>query len=57
MVGDHTRDILAGKRAKLTTILVKTGYGGKDGKHDVCPDYVMRNLSSAVTIIKKHAKT
>jgi len=53
-VGDHTRDILAGKRAGLTTILVETGYAGKDKHHDVQPDFVARNLAAAVKIIKKH---
>lgn len=56
MVGDHTRDILAGRRARLKTILVKTGYGGKDGKHDVEPNFLARNLEEAVRIIKQHAK-
>lgn len=53
MVGDTTRDILAGKRARLKTILVKTGYGGEDGYHkNVKPDYVAKNLLEAVRIIK-----
>ena len=51
MVGDSTRDILAGKRAKLTTILVKTGYKGKDGKYNVKPDFLAKNLNGAVRII------
>lgn len=56
MIGDSTRDILAGKRAGLKTILVKTGYGGKDGKYSVKPDFVSKNLMEAVSIIKKNAK-
>ncbi|MDO8664767.1 MAG: HAD-IIIA family hydrolase [Candidatus Liptonbacteria bacterium] len=56
MVGDRTADILAGKRAGLKTILVKTGYAGKDGKHKIEPDFVAKNISCAVEIIKKHAK-
>lgn len=57
-VGDMMWDILAGKRAGVTTILIKTGYGGKDGKLavDVVPDYTAKNLYDAVRIIKKHAK-
>lgn len=54
MIGDSTRDILAGKRAKLTTILVQTGYKGKDGKYDVQPDFVARNLGDAVKIVKTY---
>jgi mannose-1-phosphate guanylyltransferase/phosphomannomutase len=56
MVGDRTVDILAGKRAGATTILVKTGAAGKDGKYDVKPDFIARNLVQAVNIAKKHAK-
>jgi len=56
MVGDSTRDILAGKCAGLKTILVKTGYGGKDGKYSVKSDFVSKNLMEAVSIIKKNAK-
>lgn len=56
MVGDSTRDILAGKRAKLKTILVKTGYAGQDGKYEVKSDFITGNLSEAIKIIKKHAK-
>ena len=55
MVGDSTRDTLAGNRAKLTTILVQTGHGGKDiwqfkGK----PDYIAHNLTDAARYIKIH---
>lgn len=50
-VGDTTSDILTGKRAGLTTVLVKTGYGGKDGKHNVKPDFVAKNLEDAVRLI------
>jgi len=53
MIGDSTRDILAGKRAKLKTILVKTGYAGRDGKYKVKPDFVAKDLHTAVKIIKK----
>jgi len=57
MVGDSTRDILAGNRAGLKVILVKTGHGGKDiwqfkGK----PDFIVDNLSAAVKIIKNFPK-
>ncbi len=56
MVGDSTRDILAGKRAGMKTILVKTGYAGKDRKYDVKPDFTATDLNKAVGIIKKHVK-
>jgi len=51
LAGDSTRDILAGKRAGLTTLLLETGYGGKDGKYVVRPDYRARDLRAAVRII------
>ena len=53
MVGDSTRDILAGKKAKMRTILVKTGYAGKDGKYNVKPDFVAKNLMQAAKIIER----
>lgn len=56
MIGDSTRDVLAGERAGLRTILVKTGYAGKDGKYKIQPDFFVKNLSKAVEIIKKYAK-
>jgi histidinol-phosphate phosphatase family protein len=48
MVGDTTSDILAGKRAGLRTILVKTGYAGRDFKYDANPDFVAHDLANAV---------
>lgn len=55
-VGDSTRDILAGKSAGLKTILVSTGYGGKDGVYKVEPDRTANNLKEAVEVIKKWQK-
>ena len=51
MIGDHTRDILAGSNVGLSTILVKTGHAGKDKKYMVEPTNITDNLSSAVNII------
>jgi mannose-1-phosphate guanylyltransferase / phosphomannomutase len=53
MVGDHTRDILSGKNAGVTTIMVATGHGGKDGANEVTADYDAKDLLAAVGIIKK----
>lgn len=55
MVGDSTRDMFTGKKAGLRTILVKTGYAGKDGKYAVKADFVAKNLSAAVKIIKQQS--
>ena len=52
LVGDRTADIAAGNRAGLKMILVKTGYAGKDGKHEGKPDFTARNLKEAVEMIK-----
>ncbi len=51
MVGDATTDILAGQRAGCTTILVKTGFGGSDGKAVVEPDHIAADLPAAVDLI------
>lgn len=56
MVGDTTSDILAAKRAGLRSILVKTGYAGRDFKYDVSPDFIANNLENAVDwILNGHA--
>ncbi len=55
LIGDRTVDVMAGKKAHVRTILVKTGFGGKDGIFDVSPDFIAKDLSAAVRIIKKHA--
>ena len=50
-VGDTTSDILAGKRAGLRNVLVKTGEAGLDGKHNVEPDFVSKHLEAAIELI------
>lgn len=56
MVGDTTADVLAGKRAGLRTILVRTGFSGRDYKYDVEPDFVANDLAGAVEwILHGHA--
>lgn len=53
-IGDMTQDILAGKRAKMKTILLtNSGHKGNDGKFDAKPDYKEPTLSSALTMIYK----
>ena len=54
IVGDRTADILAGKRAGLKSILVKTGHGGRDKKYPVTADFQAKNLYRAVDIVKKY---
>jgi D-glycero-D-manno-heptose 1,7-bisphosphate phosphatase len=55
VVGDATTDILAGIRAGCSTILVKTGFGGKDGKAVAEPNAVVEDLSAAVDLILETA--
>ncbi len=57
MVGDMTFDIAAGNKAGVKTILVKTGYGGKDGKYEGKPDFVVKNLKEAAQIVYKNLTT
>jgi len=51
MVGDATTDILAGQAAGCLTILVETGFAGKDEKAKAVPDYVAVDLGAAVDLI------
>jgi histidinol-phosphate phosphatase family protein len=47
MIGDTTSDVLAGQRAGLRTILLRSGYGGSDKKYSVEPDFVADNMMDA----------
>ena len=49
MIGDSERDIIAGKNAGLTTILVKTGKNIQNIKQK--PDFILDNLKVAVDYI------
>ena len=51
IIGDSTQDIEAGNRLDMKTVLVKTGYGGCDNKHQVEPDMSADNLFDAITNI------
>jgi len=51
LVGDSTRDIQTGANAGCRTILVRTGYAGRDGTYDVTPDFVADDLAAAADII------
>lgn len=54
MVGDMSTDIGAGRSAGVKTILVETGFGGKDGKCDAKPDITVADFSAAVDYILSH---
>lgn len=52
IIGDKSSDIIAGQRAGLRTILVRTGYAGKEpGALAIVPDFVVDNLLDAVALI------
>lgn len=56
IIGDSTVDIEAGRRVSLKTVLVKTGKGGSDNKHQVKPDVVVDDLLQAVRLVLKGEK-
>ncbi len=51
MVGDMTTDIEAGKRAGCFTVLLRTGFGGADGRSDTVPDAICDDLPAAADFI------
>jgi len=51
LIGDKTSDILAGKQAGCKTILIKTGYKGKDNSFSAKPDFTVKDLAGTVRII------
>lgn len=51
LIGDSTGDILAGNKFGCKTILVATGYGGKDKRYKVKPTFKAKNLIAAAKII------
>ncbi|WP_174888936.1 HAD-IIIA family hydrolase [Candidatus Williamhamiltonella defendens] len=56
MIGDTTSDILAGQRAGVRTILLRTGHAGLDNKYSANPDYICDDILSAVDwILSGHA--
>jgi D-glycero-D-manno-heptose 1,7-bisphosphate phosphatase len=51
MIGDTTQDIVAGHRAGVRTILVRTGHGGRDPWQCPCsPDWTAKNLLEAANV-------
>lgn len=56
MIGDKTSDILAGKNAGCKTVLVKTGYSGRDNGYNIVPDFIFRNLLEAAEYIANKEK-
>jgi len=53
LIGDSTRDIFAAKIAGMKSVLVNTGFAGKDGNFEVMPDFCAKDLNDAVDLIFK----
>jgi histidinol-phosphate phosphatase family protein len=56
LIGDTTTDVQTAKNAGLKSILLQTGHGGKDGKHEVRPDFVADNMLDAVRLLLAQTK-
>jgi len=52
LIGDTTTDVQTAKNAGLRSVLVRTGHGGKDGRHPVKPDQTFADLKQAVSWIQ-----
>ena len=50
MIGDSTTDIRTARNAGLRSILVQTGYGGRDGLYRDAPDAVSEDLRDAMQV-------
>jgi histidinol phosphatase-like enzyme len=53
MIGHTTADVLAGQRAELGTILLRTGQAGNDGEFTVDPHFVEDDLWYAVARVNQ----
>lgn len=53
LIGDTTTDLQTAKNAGLRSILVGTGHGGKDGKHEAEPDFACATLLEAASLLLK----
>jgi histidinol-phosphate phosphatase family protein len=51
LVGDTTTDVQTAKNAGVRSILVRTGAGGRDARHDARADFVFDTLGQAVDFI------
>lgn len=55
LVGDSTVDIQTARNAGLRAVLVRTGYGGQDGRYPAQPDFTFDSLALAVEFILRQA--
>jgi phosphoglycolate phosphatase-like HAD superfamily hydrolase len=57
LIGDTTTDLQTAKNAGLKSILVRSGYAGRDGKYDATPDFIADNILGAVNLLLAQPKT
>jgi histidinol-phosphate phosphatase family protein len=57
LIGDMTADLETARRAGVKSILVETGYAGKDGKFAVTPQHVSSNLLEAAKFLVAEGPT
>jgi histidinol-phosphate phosphatase family protein len=50
-IGDSTRDVETGRRLGIRTILLRTGFGGKDNRYPAKPDFIFDDLEQAAVFI------
>jgi histidinol-phosphate phosphatase family protein len=51
LIGDTTTDIQTARNAGLRSILVRSGSGGRDAKHEAQPDFVFDSIREAVQFV------
>lgn len=56
-IGDMTTDIELARRCGMRSVLVETGFGGRDAKFDVSPDHTAASLREAVSYILQQANS
>jgi len=56
LIGDTTTDLQTAKNAGVRSILVKTGYAGRDGKHSAAADLTFETLEDAANWIISHSE-
>lgn len=55
LLGDRASDIQAGKIAGLTTVLVRSGYGIREGDQAIKPDYIFADLGEFAEFLSQQA--
>jgi histidinol-phosphate phosphatase family protein len=56
-IGDTTTDLETARNAGVKSVLVRTGYGGADGKFKAAPGFIAENVLDAVRLVLAQAKT